>query len=185
MQEDLEGAAGLREAPEGKGGSGFWLACPPTARPGKRVGGRTPVATPPSPPLAHHARLVFREESVLGAKAPWPTECPPPSLPALRADPTPAFNRAQQNRFLSPNLSAKISQHRSENLSCYTVNFTENKNCSCHRIYISSRPQPLEGGLSCSPAANIKAKAEGGKNPNVCVVPSASRGFNRAASLYA
>lgn len=125
MQEDLEGAAGLREAPEGKGGSGFWLACPPTARPGKRVGGRTPVATPPSPPLAHHARLVFREESVLGAKAPWPTECPPPSLPALRADPTPAFNRAQQNRFLSPNLSAKISQHRSENLSCYTVNFTE------------------------------------------------------------
>lgn len=158
---------------------------PPRGREGVAFGWLTPVPAPPSPPPAHHARLVFREESVLGAKAPWPTECPPPSLPALRADPTPAFNRAQQNRFLSPNLSAKISQHRSENLSCYTVNFTENKNCSCHRICISSRPQPLEGGLSCSPAANIKAKAEGGKNPNVCVVPSASRGFNRAASLRA
>lgn len=83
-----------------------------------------------------------------------------------RADQAAACNRAQQNRFSSPNLSAKISQHGSENSSCYIVNFTEDKNCSRHRIYVSSLPRPPEGGLArpCSPA--VKAKAEGGKNPN-------------------
>lgn len=150
---------------------------PPRGREGVAFGWLIPVPAPPSPPPAHHARLVFREESVLGAKAPWPTECPPPSLPALRADPTPAFNRAQQNRFLSPNLSAKISQHRSENLSCYTVNFTKNKNCSCHRIYISSRPQPLEGGSSLLPRGQHQGQSRRWEESKCLCGPFCLQGF--------
>lgn len=71
-----------REAPKGKGGKGFWLAHSPTARPGKMGEAGPPSNLPVPAPPAHHAHLVFCEESALEAKAPWPTECPPPSLSA-------------------------------------------------------------------------------------------------------
>lgn len=90
----------------------------------------------------------------------------PPFPPALRADQTPAFNRAWQNGFLSRNLSAHISQRGSENLSCCIMNCTE-------ELFVSQNPRflsapTLEGGLGypCSPEDTSRSKQKVGGTQN-------------------
>ena len=119
----------------------------------------------PGEPSKRPPRLLACEESIWETKAMSHPECTQPlflsTLPPHAQ--TPAPSRAQKNWFLSGSSSVRISQSRSQKLSCCIVNFTQgNKSYLCHRTRASSLPQPWEVG--CSPEAPIKARAEGGRN---------------------
>lgn len=139
----------------------------------------------PGEPSKRPPRLLACEESIWETKAMWHPECTHPLfLPTLPPHAqTPAPSRAQKNRFLSGSSSVRISQSRSQNLSCCIVNFTQgNKSYLCHRTRASSLPQPWEAG--CSPEAPPQGQGRGWEESKACTAPPASRGLNEQHRCY-
>lgn len=98
----------------------------------------------PGEPSKRPPRLLAYEESIWETKAMWHPEWRPLFLPTLPPHAqTPAPSRAQKNWFLSGSSSVRISQSRSQNLPCCSVNFTQgNKSYLCHRTLLPLCPNP-------------------------------------------